>query len=71
MVTGYKTNNDSKTQLMPTVTICMVITGIRNILGWWGTLNNCEVEKYNDGKVRFEPLNRARFGRMVGKKGEI
>jgi len=33
-----QTNNDSKTQLMPTVTICMVITGIvflnQNILGW-------------------------------------
>jgi len=37
MVTGYKTNKDSKTQLMPTVTICMVITGSvflnQNILG--------------------------------------
>ena len=59
-----QTNNDSKTQLMPTVTIlrktsCMVITGIvfykiRNILEW-GMLNKCEVEKYQDGKKRFEP----------------
>jgi len=49
---------------MPTVTIlrktiCMIITGIvfykiRNILEW-GMLNKCEVEKYKDGKVRFEP----------------
>jgi len=33
-------------------------------------LNNCEVEKYNDGKVGFEPKNQARLGRMAG-KGEI
>ena len=57
---------------MPTVTICMVITGIvfykiRNILEW-GMLNKCEEEKYQDGKKRFEPYKRAGFGRrMVGK----
>ena len=58
-----QTNNDSKTQLMPTVTIlrktiCMVITGIVSQISKYfglGALNNCEVEKYNDGMVRFEP----------------